>query len=116
MVAVATAESRTSSRPIGAASRRPAPGVHQVQLTFGYMDHHDVVGELRQVALGGRPLDIDDATFFLGRETVESIPEGEMPRWREELFVVLHRGAESAARFYDLPSHQVFEVGTQVEI
>jgi KUP system potassium uptake protein len=117
MVAVATAE----SPHVGPADRcritsSGGDGVHQVQLTFGYMDHHDVVGELRQASLAGRPLDIDDATFFLGRETVESIPEGEMPRWREELYVVLHRGAESAARFYDLPSHQVFEVGTQVEI
>jgi len=39
-----------------------------------------------------------------------------MPRWREELFVMLHRGAASASRFYHLPSTQVFEVGTQVEI
>ena len=58
----------------------------------------------------------DEVTFFIGRETVSSIPEGEMPRWREELFVVLNRGAASAARFYNLPSRQVFEVGTQVEI
>ena len=39
-----------------------------------------------------------------------------MPRWREQLFVVLNRGAGSASRFYHLPSPQVFEVGTQVEI
>ena len=39
-----------------------------------------------------------------------------MPRWREHLFVVLNRGAASASRFYHLPSSQVFEVGTQVEI
>ena len=56
------------------------------------------------------------STFFIGRETVSSIPEGEMPRWREDLFIVLNRGAASAVRFYNLPSRQVFEVGTQVEI
>ena len=39
-----------------------------------------------------------------------------MPRWREHLFIVLNRGAASAARFYQLPRQQVFEVGTQVEI
>ncbi len=55
-------------------------------------------------------------TYFLGRESVAVDPEGEMPRWREQLFVVLHRGADSAARFFHLPSHRVFEVGTQVEI
>ena len=76
------------------------------------MDAHDVIDELRRVQLDGGPLDVDDATFFIGRETVASIPEGEMPRWREHLFVVLNRGSASASRFYNLPSRQVFEVGT----
>ena len=70
-----------------------ADGVFQVILTFGFLDTPDVVGELRQTRFGGRPLDLDEATFFLGRESVASIPEGEMARWREQLFVVLHRGA-----------------------
>ena len=39
-----------------------------------------------------------------------------MPEWREQLFVLLNRGAASASRFYNLPSTQVFEVGTQVDI
>jgi KUP system potassium uptake protein len=91
-------------------------GVHQIVLTFGYMDRHDVDDELRHVRLDGQRIDLDHATFFLGRESVASIPEGEMPRWREQLFVVLHRGAASAARFYHLPPEQVFEVGEHVEI
>ena len=93
-----------------------AEGVLQVVVTFGYIDEPDVIAELRQVQLDGEPLDVDDATFFIGRETVTSIPEGEMSRWREHLFIVLNRGAASASRFYHLPSSQVFEVGTQVEI
>jgi KUP system potassium uptake protein len=93
-----------------------AEGVLQVEVTFGYIDEPDVVAELRQVQLDDEPLDVDTATFFIGRETVTSIPEGEMARWREHLFIVLNRGAASASRFYHLPSSQVFEVGTQVEI
>ena len=92
------------------------PGVFQAVITFGYMDDHDVLAELRQLRIDDRPLDINNTTFFIGRETVSSIPEGEMPRWREELFVVLNRGSASASRFYNLPSQQVFEVGTQVDI
>ena len=93
-----------------------APGVHQIAITFGYMDTHDVVDELRRVRIDEVPLNVDEATFFIGRETVASIPEGEMARWREHLFVVLNRGAASASRFYRLPSRRVFEVGTHVEI
>ncbi len=91
-------------------------GVYEVVLTFGYMDTHDVMGELRQLQLAAGGINPDDVTFFLGRETVASIPKGDMPRWREHLFIVLNRGAASAARFYQLPRQQVFEVGTQVEI
>ena len=39
-----------------------------------------------------------------------------MHPWREELFVLLNRGAANASRFFHLPPDQVFEVGTQVEI
>jgi KUP system potassium uptake protein len=93
-----------------------AEGVYQIVLTFGYMDAHDVLAELRRVRVDDQPLDLDHATFFIGRETVTSIPEGEMARWREHIFVVLNRGAASASRFYHLPSPQVFEVGTHVDI
>jgi KUP system potassium uptake protein len=115
-LSVLASESPRVERPDRAEVTALGDGVHQVVLTFGYMDRHDVPSELRHVQLDGEPIDVDGATFFLGRESVESIPEGELPRWREELFIVLHRGAASAARFYGLPSGQVFEVGTQVEI
>jgi K+ transporter len=35
---------------------------------------------------------------------------------REELFVLLNRGAANAARFFHLPPDQVMEVGMQVTI
>lgn len=92
-------------------------GVYQIVLTFGFIDEPDVLEELRHVELEpGRMIDVDHATFFLGREMVTSTPAKSMSRWREELFVLLNRGAASASRFYRLPSSQVFEVGTQVDI
>ena len=116
VLSVRASETPRVERPDRAEVAALGHGVHQVVLTFGYMDRPDVPAELRHVHLDGEPIDVDGATYFLGRESVESIPEGEMPQWREQLFVVLHRGAASAARFYCLPSQQVFEVGTQVEI
>jgi K+ transporter len=35
---------------------------------------------------------------------------------REHLFVLLNRGADSASRFFNLPTDRVFEVGSRVEI
>ena len=55
-------------------------------------------------------------TYFLGRESVSTGKAPGMHPWREELFVLLNRGAANASRFFKLPPEQVFEVGTHVEI
>jgi len=58
----------------------------------------------------------DQITYFLGRESVSAGKAPGMHPWREELFVLLNRGAANASRFFKLPPEQVFEVGTHVEI
>ncbi len=58
----------------------------------------------------------DRVTYFLGRESVSAGKAPGMHPWREELFVLLNRGAANASRFFKLPADQVFEVGTHVEI
>jgi K+ transporter len=39
-----------------------------------------------------------------------------MPLPLERLYALLHRGADSAARFFGLPPDRIFEVGAHVEI
>jgi KUP system potassium uptake protein len=39
-----------------------------------------------------------------------------MYRWRQWLFAVLSRNAQSAASFYRIPASRVIELGMQVEI
>ena len=117
VLSIATSEAPRVAIEDRAAVQEVTEGVYQVVLTFGFAEEPDVLEELRRVELEpGRPLKPDDATFFIGRETVTSTPAKTMSRWREELFVLLNRGAASASRFYRLPSRQVFEVGTQVDI
>jgi len=116
VLSVATADTPRTAPADRVAVQEVDVGVFQVVLTFGFIEEPDVVAELRGLRLGDLTLDPDEATFFIGRETVASTPGGDMPAWREQLFVVLNRGSASAARFYGLPSKQVFEVGTQVDI
>jgi KUP system potassium uptake protein len=117
VLSISTSEAPRVAVSDRASVREVAEGVYQVVLTFGFAEEPDVLDELRRIELRpGRPFDPDKATFFIGRETVTSTPAKSMSRWREELFVLLNRGAASASRFYRLPSHQVFEVGTQVDI
>ena len=101
---------RVTYTPIGS-------GIHQVELLFGFMDEPDVPDALATMdAIPGFQFDLGTTTFFLGREAVGAGKAPGMHPWREELFVLLNRGAASASRFFNLPPDRVFEVGTQVEI
>ena len=93
-----------------------ADGVYRVVVAYGFMEDPDVVAALRLFDVGGLTIDPLKATYFIGRETIASLPEPGMPRWREQLFELLNRGSASASRFFGLPRDRVFEVGTQVEI
>ncbi len=95
---------------------RIEPGVHQVVLEFGFMEEPDVPAALAQVEYRGLNFDADEATYFIGRETVLAGKVPGMNALREQLFVLLNRGADSASRFFNLPSERVFEVGSHVEI
>ncbi len=92
------------------------PGVRQVLLRFGFMEDPDVPRALADLAGKGHPFDPEQATYFLARETVLSGKVEGMHPALEHLFGLLNRGADSAARFFNLPPDQVMEVGTRVEI
>ena len=92
-------------------------GFHLIKLQFGFMDKMNVPDELSRVVIDGLPV-TQDATYFLGKETV--IPRNEkfsgMPFWREKLFALMSRNAQDATAFFNLPPDRVVELGTQVEI
>ena len=88
-------------------------GMCQVRVDYGFMEEPDIPLALTQIP----GVDPDfKITYFLGRESVSAGKAPGMHPWREELFVLLNRGAANASRFFKLPPEQVFEVGTHVEI
>jgi len=91
-------------------------GVFQVVLVYGFMEGSDIVEAMDGVEIGGTPFDARGATYFLGDELVIAGKIEGMHPWREQLFVVLDRGADSASRFFKLPPDRVVTVGTHVEI
>ncbi len=58
-------DERVSMRALGA-------GIHEVTLYYGFMEDADVPAALAFARLEGLPLDVDDTTYFLGRETLIS--------------------------------------------
>jgi KUP system potassium uptake protein len=93
-----------------------APGVHQVLLRYGFMEEPNVPAALVACAGRGFRFKPEEATYFIGRESVLAGKAPGMHPLLERLFVLLNRGADSASRFFGLPPERVFEVGTQVEL
>jgi KUP system potassium uptake protein len=101
-----------------AAGRDLGEGVTQVLLRFGFVEQPDVPAALRR-ALRRAGLDeagLDEATYLIGLETIVAAGTTSMARWRERLFVVLHRNASSAVRHFRLPRDRIVEVGSIVAI
>jgi KUP system potassium uptake protein len=103
------ARERLSIHDVGA-------GVIQVVVSHGFMEESDIVDAMDGVELPGGPFDANNATYFLGDELVIAGKIEGMHPWREQLFVILDRGADNASRFFKLPPDRVVTVGTHVEI
>ena len=95
---------------------RIADGIIHVKMEFGFLDEPNVPLVLAALDIPHFEFDVDDVVYFLGRESVTSTDREGMHPLREELFVLLHRGAANAARFFRLPPGQVCEVGAQIEL
>ena len=86
----------------------------QVIVQYGFKDEPDIPAALLLCTDSGLSIDMMDASFFLGRETLIPRLGSEMAYWRELLFVAMFRNAGSATAFFKIPSNRVVELGSQV--
>ena len=91
-------------------------GLYNVRLQYGFMEDPDVPEALMGVRALGVPVDPEDVTFFLGRETIVVTRRAGMATWREKLFVLMARNAVRVTAFFKLPPERVVELGVQVEM
>jgi KUP system potassium uptake protein len=87
-----------------------------VRVQYGFMEDPDVPVSLMRACELGLPIDMNDLTYFLGRETIIVTRRKGMAVWREKLFVVMARNAVRATAFFKLPPERVVELGVQVEM
>jgi KUP system potassium uptake protein len=95
------------------------PGITRVILHYGFMQYPTIYDGLRLACSQGKlpGIDLTDITYYIGRETI--IPSEDIPGmwvWRETLFAFLQRNAERSAAFFGVPTRQVVEFGTEIEI
>src|SRR3954453_9014519 len=94
-------------------------GITRVILHFGFMQYPRIAEGLKLACLQGKlpGIDLENITYYIGRETI--IPREDVPGmwvWRETLFAFLQRNAERTAAFFGVPTGQVVEFGTEIEI
>jgi KUP system potassium uptake protein len=96
--------------------QRLGHGLYNARVQYGFMDDPDIPEALMRIKALGVPIDLDDVTYFLGRETIVVSDRPGMAKWREKLFVLMARNAVRATAFFKLPPERVVELGVQVEM
>ncbi|WP_027171485.1 KUP/HAK/KT family potassium transporter [Methylobacterium sp. 10] len=95
------------------------PDIFRLVLHYGFMEDASIPDGLRcAVECGTLPKAfLDDLTIFIGHETI--IPKSDnrgMATWRETIFAFLLRNAEATGAQFCIPTRQLVEVGTEIEI
>ena len=91
-------------------------GFFSVRFVYGFFEIPDIAEGFALARSHGLALDMDSATFFLGRETLVPGEHPSLARWRVSLYMWLASNALSPVSFYHLPPGRVVELGTQVTI
>ena len=87
-----------------------------ITLRFGFMENPRVPAALVELRKAGIKFDIMTTSFFLGRRTLKTSTNSEMPAWQDRLYVSLAHKSANATDFFSIPSDRVVELGAQLTI
>lgn len=107
-VPVIRAKDRLEVKPLG-------EGFHQVIARYGFLQTPNVPIVLQGCSLFGLKVDMDDVTFYLGREQLILQKEGGMAYWRKILFSFVSRNARPVTAYFGIPPKNVVELGMHIE-
>lgn len=97
-------------------------GIWRLILHYGFMQHANVPSELKTLDVPGLEIDLDDTTYYIGRQNLLPPPPGggfnwrRLLRWRDRLFAFMKRNAVDESVFYHIPAGSVVEIGLQVRL
>lgn len=87
-----------------------------VVLNFGYMETPDVPEALRMLPRYGVDLDVENASYFLGRRSIVSDAKVGLPEWQDHIYIAMARAAANANDFFRIPYNRVVELGVQIAV
>ena len=91
-------------------------GFYRVTARYGFMQTPNVPRLLAAALAEGLAVDLDDTSYYLGRETLLTGGKSKMASWRKALFAYLSRNSRPATQFFGLPPNRVVELGAQIEL
>ncbi len=91
-------------------------GFYRLLIRYGFMEAPDVPAALELCRSSDFPVDLKQVSFFVSRETILPSLQPGISIWREKLFALMSRNAQNATDFFKIPTDNVVELGTQVEI
>jgi KUP system potassium uptake protein len=90
---------------------------YRLVVSFGFMEEPHLLPVMRSVAKReNMPFDLDDATYYIGHETLVAGDEGALSRVPEAIFSYLSRNASREERQYGMPADKIVEIGTQIDL
>ncbi len=94
----------------------PHDGIVLVTARFGFQDDPNVPAALRLACQRGLEADVESASFFLSRITIEVTKARGMSRWRKQLFKGISRNSASPVDYFGLPEDRVVALGSSIEV
>jgi KUP system potassium uptake protein len=91
-------------------------GLFGTKVVLGFMETPDIPKTMALIKSLGVDVDLDDLSFFLGRESLVFTGKSKMSLPRKVFFKVLSNNAVPASAFFRLPPGRVIELGIQIEI
>ena len=94
-----------------------APNFWRIIGHYGFMDQPDVPALLHQAKEEHPELDLDNVTYYIGRETIRHATDGTgIPLWQERIYAFLKRNSSQVQDYLNLPTDSVVEIGRQIAI
>jgi len=94
-----------------------APNFWRVTARYGFMERPDVTHVLEMVKTEGCNVDLNQATYYVGMESVKAREDGKgLPRWLVALYAAMLRNSTHVSDAFNMPRERLIEIGRTVEI
>ncbi|MNC41563.1 potassium transport protein Kup [compost metagenome] len=97
--------------------RQQSPGFWCGVASYGFMERPNIPRLLHHAEAQKTGLNFDDATYYLGLETVVRREANDrLPAWQRNIFALMVRNGMHVTDYYYLPSDQVVEISRRVPV